>query len=447
MADPVGRFNIAFDDPTLTWAPVWTRLDSTPNLVASYTIDRGRQYELDQTDTGRATVEITDRNGILDPTNPAGPYYGKIEPLLQAVVQRWNPVSSAWRTRFRGFVEDYDYVFDPSQRLNKLVVSLVDLFEILAAVELTRPHFGDASTKGEGLGQVKYPSQTMDARVARILAEAGIPASFYVVFTGNVELYKSIYSPGESALVAIQEAVDAEWPGVSNAYVDRLGRLAVHGRLAKFYPAETAANAGAANWDYIEWQAGDGAAVATDAIGQLAHIRSFAFNRGLAKVINSAVATPWAIADEAVEGQHYEDAASKAKYGVRSWSAQSLLTRKGLLDDSSALVETRRFARYYVDNYKTPRNRITEIGFRTMRPGQDGATETWNLLSRIDIADSLKVTIDSPGGGGFTGASFFVEGIHETSRPLNPTYDDVELTLDLSPRAYFTQNPWPDTPP
>jgi hypothetical protein len=447
MADPVGRFNIAFDDPTLTWAPTWTRLDSTPNLVASYTIDRGRQYELDQTDTGRATVEITDRDGILDPTNPTGPYYGKIEPLLQAVVQRWNPISSAWRTRFRGFVEDYDYVFDPSQRLNKLVVSLVDLFEILAAVELTRPHFGDATTKGEGLGQVKYPSQTMDARIERILAEAGIPASFYVVFTGNVELYKSIYSPGESALIAIQEAVDAEWPGVSNAYVDRLGRLAVHGRLAKFYPAETAANAGSANWDYIEWQAGDGAAVQADTTGQLAHIRSFAFNRGLAKIINSAVATPWAIADEAVEGQHYEDATSKAKYGVRSWSAQSLLTRKGLLDDSSALVETKRFARYYVDNYKTPRNRITEIGFRTMRPGQDGATETWNLLARIDIADSLEITIDSPGGGGFTGASFFVEGIHETSRPLNPSYDDVELTLDLSPRAYFTQNPWPDTPP
>ena len=129
VADPVGRFNIAFDDPTLTWEPTWTRLDNTDNLVTRYTIDRGRQYELDTTDTGRATVEITDTDGVLDPTNPSGPYYGQIEPLLQAVVQRWNPISSAWRTRFRGFIEDYDYDFDPSQRVNKLTISLVDLFE------------------------------------------------------------------------------------------------------------------------------------------------------------------------------------------------------------------------------------------------------------------------------------------------------------------------------
>ena len=38
-----------------------------------------------------------------------------------------------------------------------------------------------------------------------------------------------------------------------------------------------------------------------------------------------------------------------------------------------------------------------------MHPDWDGATETWNLLCRIDIADSVEVTIDSPGGGGFTG--------------------------------------------
>jgi len=206
-------------------------------------------------------------------------------------------------------------------------------------------------------------------------------------------------------------------------------------------------DAGSANWDYIEWKAGDRAAVDADAANQTAHIRSFAFNRGLAKIINTAVATPWAIADGDIAGQEYVNGASRSQYGARNWSAQSLLTRHGEIGETSALAETKRFAEYYVENYKTPRNRITDIGFRTMRPGTPGATETWNLLSRIDIADSVQVTVDSPGGGGFTGQTFFVEGIHETSRPLNPTYDDVELTLDLSPRAYFTQNPWPDTPP
>jgi hypothetical protein len=42
--------------------------------------------------------------------------------------------------------------------------------------------------------------------------------------------------------------------------------------------------------------------------------------------------------------------------------------KKGLIDDSTDLVETKRFAQYYVMNYATPHNRATECGFRTRRP-------------------------------------------------------------------------------
>jgi len=145
VAEPTGRFSIAFDDPTLEWAPTWTRIDDiSSSLVASYTIDRGRQYEQDRTDTGRAVVQITDRHGLLDPTNTFGPFYGKIRPLLQAAICRWDPVAESWWTRFRGFIEDFDYVFDPGQKFNRLTVSLVDLFEVLAAIEmLPDGHWGD----------------------------------------------------------------------------------------------------------------------------------------------------------------------------------------------------------------------------------------------------------------------------------------------------------------
>jgi hypothetical protein len=68
----------------------------------------------------------------------------------------------------------------------------------------------------------------------------------------------------------------------------------------------------------------------------------------------------------------------------------------------------------------------------------------WQFLNRVDIADSVTVTVTSPGGGGFDDAEYFVEGIHEQVRPLDPAYDDVTLTLDLSPRAFFASNPWPD---
>jgi hypothetical protein len=439
---PDGRFHLAFDQPTLTWSPSWTRIDSHPSLVASYTIDRGRQYELDQTDVGRAVVQINDPDGLLDPTNSSGPYYGWIEPLLQAVICRWNPISDLWHPRFRGFVEDYSYDLDPSQRVNRLTLSLVDIFETLSAIEMVPGAFGIDTNGTPAAGQIGYPIQTMKARIEAALGDAGIPDDYSVVFTGNVEVHATVYSPGEPVMSAVQEAVDAEFPGVSNVYTDRLGRICVHGRLAKFDPATIAAGATEGAWDFTHWKVGDGAAVAGHE-ATVAQLRTFAFNRGLAKVINSATASPVFMADAAAAGQVVQDDASLEKFGYRSWSAQNLITRRGLLDDSDDLTETKRFATYYVENYAQPRNRVTELSLRSMRPNDPRAAIVWALLSKIDIADLVDVSVGSPGGGGFNAEPFFVEGVHENVQPLGAAYDDVTLSLDLSPQAYFTTNPFP----
>jgi hypothetical protein len=58
-------------------------------LVASYSIDRGRSFELDRTDTGTARVAINDTAGILDPTNSTGPYSARSSPS-----NRWLSPSS-----------------------------------------------------------------------------------------------------------------------------------------------------------------------------------------------------------------------------------------------------------------------------------------------------------------------------------------------------------------
>src|SRR5262249_53423562 len=95
--EPAGRFCIAFTNQTMEWdEAVWTRIDDYPNLVTSYQIDRGRQYELDRTDTGRATVAINDTDGVFDPRNLTSPFWGKIRPLLQARIGRRNPVTGEW---------------------------------------------------------------------------------------------------------------------------------------------------------------------------------------------------------------------------------------------------------------------------------------------------------------------------------------------------------------
>jgi len=466
VADPTGRFLIAFDDPTLEPTPTWTRIDSYPSLVTSYTIDRGRQYELDRTDTGRATVQVADPEGILDPTNPFGPFWDdgisdtKIRPLLQATLGRWNPVTETWHTRYRGFIEELDYTFDPSQQVNRLTVTLVDIFEILSAVEMVPggPYPDDPTEWVQGVwgdqppdgseGQIFFDNAQMGDRMKQVVTNAfGLTAmeAFTVIFTGNVWLYEGTYSVGQSAMDVVQEAADAEFPGVSNVYTNRIGQLVAHGREAKFDPAGVLAGPGVPDvWDWHHWQAGDGAAVNADP-ANWAHLRQFAFNRGLSKIINSATAGPVTIQDEDVPGQTVTDHDSIALYGIRSWSAQSLLTKGPVgdtVDYTTALEETKRFATYYVDNMKAPKNRVTACGFRTMAPYQVGAAETWRLLSLIDVSDQVDITVGSPGGGGFILEPFYVEGIHESVQPLGEAYDDVTLTLDLSPKAFYDTDPF-----
>ena len=99
MAPPTARFQLAFDEPDpaageLRWQaePTWTDMDDELR-ISEYSIDRGRSFELDRVDTGRATILINDTEGVLDPTNPGGPHSGDILPLIQARLALWNPSS------------------------------------------------------------------------------------------------------------------------------------------------------------------------------------------------------------------------------------------------------------------------------------------------------------------------------------------------------------------
>jgi len=452
-----GRFHLAFDSTTLEPNPVWTRLDDVfPNLVVRYSIDRGRSYEMDRTDAGRATVEINDTEGILNPLNESSPFWSgdetgvtKIRPLLQALICRRNPVTGEWNTRFRGFVDSYDLEFDSSQVVNRMTISLTDLFSILGKVEMTVGQFGQSTTITDYQGMVYYPGgHTPQQRIRKVLDDVGLPAPFTALLPGNVKLYNGVYSEGETPMTAIQEAADGDFPQVSNVYCDRFGRLAFHGRKAKFFPQETSDDAGD-RWVFQEWKVGDGAAIAADP--DTVQLRSFGFVRGMDKFINVATASPLFIEDNQLPDQLVVDAWSVGIYGINSWSATNLLTGQSLLDSADALTETRRMATYFVANYKFPHDRLTALSFRALPPSDPRAPILWEFLNTVDVGDRLDVVISSPGGGGYPGpgppgtrAKWFVEGIHEQVNALNPEYDDVTMTFDLSPAALFETNPWPD---
>ncbi len=457
------KISVAFHDPTLAPSPTWTALDDD-NLVAAYTIDRGRTVEFNRTDTGTATVTINDTTGMLDPTNSAGPYYGLLEPLLQIKIELWNPVTSAWLTRFRGFIDSFTYEVDPSTHqdaagytrgLSRLRIDCVDLFAILTAIEMQPDGSFGGSPPPSKAGNIWFDNRTAHDRITEVLGNAGIDSSLYRIFTLNVYAAEATYSPGDTVLQVVEDAADADLPTVAVVYVTRKGLLAVHGRLAVFDPVGTAAGAGAA-WDFTNWHAGDGAAVAASPT-TTAQIRQFSYDRGSDKIYNYVLCAPQGISDleqttpTAMASQVKQDPVSIAQFGFRPWSAENLLIAHptatgiaalttpgaGILTGNSAIDETQAMGQFILNNYAEAHNRPTQTVLRSINPSAAGAAATWKMLTQADIADVVNLTVhgpgDSPTGYIFNGDPFLLLGLHEDVRPLNEDYADVTLSLDLAP--------------
>lgn len=448
------RVSLALNQGALVADPDWTDITALEaNLVAGYEINRGREFELDQTDTGSYTVTVKDRNGILDVTNSSSPIYGGDLPLgpdLQILVELWNPVTEEWSTRFRGWTSTFDYTLDPSGRIGFLNIRCYDIFALLTRIEMQPGQFGDqppGAAAGGRDGVIFFDDATFKGRIDQVGTNAiGATAwaAFAVVFTGNVNLLEGLHSPGENPMDPIQQACDGEFPGVSNVYPDRFGRLAAHGRLAKFDPAGTWLSIAGddasrdALWAWRHWKIGDDAACAASP-GTYAQLRPpFSWALDDEKVINSALAYPKNLKERLIADQYVDDAVSKGIRGYMSWSKENLLTKSGILTGKTGPEECKAFGQFYVNNYAEPRNRFTALSTATVRPSHPTAAETWAMLCGSDIGDRVDVTVSHPGGGGFNLEPGFIEGIHETAVPHDGVHAYVTQSYDVSPMAYFT---------
>lgn len=423
-----GRVLVALADGPLVALPTWTRYDTLTDCRC-YGFDSyaGRQSELDTTDTGVATVYFHDQTGQLDDDGIVG---------CQVMLQLFNPVTSTWHIRWRGHIDDIDHDLvdgPPDIPLANVAFHCVGIFDYLGGCKMLPDVFGNAAPAGMN-GVVFYEDGPVDDRIFALLDDAGIVSTMRVVFSGNVDVNETLYDPDDVILQGVRDAADAEFPGVANFYEDRYGRCAFHGRFARFDPEGT--EAGGANWEFVRWEA----ATREDVTSGVAQIREFAYNRPRARILNSYVA--WPRADE--DGLEFDrsliasmlqmDAGSISTYGHRGDDAPDLIIKEHKTNGNTGADECILFAEFYITNYAEIRKAIQRVVFKSHRPGDARAAATWDLMCRADIADAINLTVDE---AELADVPFFIDGIAVECRPLNPDYDLVTVTPNLTPAAYY----------
>lgn len=431
--DPAAQF-IRLDDPTVPGLS----FDGSAHNVSGYQIDRGRAYELDKTQAGTASLSLFDVSGIFDPTNPDSPLAGLIGPMQQTKLGVQHGWTGLYTDLFTGFLESYKWSMTSDEVLMMLAIGLVDGFEPLSRAEI--PPGANGTT-------IFAATSDVQTRIDALLDIAPWPtaAGWRNINTGNVFVQRTVYNPQTSVLSAIQDAGDADFPGVANFFMRKGGAAAFLGRYPRFKPELFPQ-------DVQFWTCGDKGAVSAFGGATIKNIEWELDNKNL---INAALALPFGIAQTDIAGQLVFDAASIAQFGVRSKSLPDLLvdgqpmsTFQPALGANAVCLA---YAQYYVSNYSQPAIRISTLEFEVVLGTRDTPSETWDLVLGVEIGDILTVYTSNPGGGGFgkgtggtespTPAQFFVEGIHYVAGFVDGV-PILKLSLDVSPRGWFLVEPW-----
>lgn len=420
MAAPVG-IAVAYGEDALAETPTWTRLDTTTGVaVQSWSSHRGRAYLSDRTDAGTASIGFSDQVGALDPTNPDGPFW-PMDPNAPAAIALQHAVTSAWTTVYRGQSQDTPLVLWDGARRNTGSLPLVDLFSLLANAEL--PLDADGNTT--------LAATDVQTRITGLLTAYGLASGAMNIFSGNVDLQRTVYPAGTKYLAALQDCADAEFPGVGNLFVGKDGVVNFRGRLARFSPGSYGANT---------YNVGDATAAA--AHSSWAVISGLKVGRDISKVINNALFSPKGIGTADLAGQLVSDGGSMTKYGSRSLSGQDLIIARDNLIGANANDACKAFGQFYVDNFKEVETRVSQAVFRFIHPSHPNATAQWNLLCGVEIGDVIVVNTTHLASGGFDGITYFVEGISYDAQLGARGIWDLTMTLDLSPETLYASNPW-----
>jgi hypothetical protein len=211
--------------------------DITDRLINTST-NRGKNEALDRIDSGIATIVVDNSDRVFDPLYPDGPYFGQLIP------RRSIRISCNDRAVFRGSVEDFDIVYQPSNK-SQVRIDVSDAFSVLTNAQLTS-FTPSSQLSGARINavldrpEVAWPTadRSIDAGDSTMMSAAvseGTPAlsylqlvsnsefgDFFIGKDGKVNFRERNAIPNSPNLVFSDEVVAGEFTGIQFASVNNV---------------------------------------------------------------------------------------------------------------------------------------------------------------------------------------------------------------------------------
>ena len=206
---------IAFDSEPLATSQTFTDVST---YIREFNIDRGRQHDLADYQTGTASVVLDNSDDRFNPLNTSSPYYdtanseSKISPFRQIRIKALYDGTTS--VLFRGFIQGYPESFGGQGADSSVRIRCVDAFKLfnLNTIGARGWKLGTAGFSNLGtstrLGYVDEQEKS-SLRIGRLLDAFGWSSSDRQISTGDLDV-KAGQSVTDNLLSAFKKVEEAE---------------------------------------------------------------------------------------------------------------------------------------------------------------------------------------------------------------------------------------------
>ena len=206
---------IAFDTDPFATSQTFTDVSA---YIREFSIDRGRQHDLADYQTGTASVVLDNADDRFNPLNTSSPYYDsstgatKISPFKQVKIS--GAYDGTTTVLFRGFIQSYPESFGGQGADSSVRINCVDAFKIFNLNTIGARGWKLGSAGFSNLGQSTrlgyVDSQELSsARISRLLDAFGWSSTDRQISTGDLQV-KAGVPVTTNLLTAMKDVESAE---------------------------------------------------------------------------------------------------------------------------------------------------------------------------------------------------------------------------------------------